>query len=759
MFQFVGAPRKGAVLAMGGLTIALVLTACGPQSASTPAPTPTKQTAAVVSADTVKRGDIQQTLALSGEVRAREQISVLPKASGRVEQLLVDSGAEVKAGDTIAVLDQDNPRMQILQARAALAQAQARLATLNAGPRAEDVAAAQAALAQQQNRLQDMRRGGRAEDVRSAEDSVDAAQAKLQALLNGADDAVRQAAQSAVDSDKDALASAQAAFAALGAQNASNLENAQSQVYSLQAQITSAQAQIDAADAALANLTGSSAADVQAAQSAYDQASSQLQTAQAALKQNYNPPQAAISQATAALEAARSQRAEAQAQQAALEQKAAGACADLPGAPHNSTACGSAKAAASSGVAAADAAVEATQGQLALLKRGGSPAQQTQLQAAADQAQATLNASRARLDAIKTGGVAAARAQASAQKQQAQAQLEQLQNNLTAAQANLGAVKGGTLDAQIKSAQAQVTAATERLKSDQARLDVTLRGATDEDVQQAQAALDHAQQDLAKAQQPYTAADIRGQGLAVEQAAAQLQKAQNPYTDQDTAAAQAAVDGALAQLETAELALGETTIIAPVDGTVSERLVAPGALVTPQTALVTLVPPAVEVLVNVDEAHLGQLARGQAVQLGVAAFADQTFGGEITSISPTLDTKTRTAAVHIQPADPDAQLRAGMFAQLSIITASRHAALLVPKSALLGDGTQARVVAIDGDNIARLQPVRLGLRNDDFAEILDGLDLGTLVATSGLSALHEGDVVTPRPTEQPALALAPTNPE
>jgi multidrug efflux pump subunit AcrA (membrane-fusion protein) len=63
----------------------------------------------VVSADTVKRGDTQQTLALSGEVRAREQISVIPKASGRVEQLLVDSGAEVKAGDTIAVLDQDNP--------------------------------------------------------------------------------------------------------------------------------------------------------------------------------------------------------------------------------------------------------------------------------------------------------------------------------------------------------------------------------------------------------------------------------------------------------------------------------------------------------------------------------------------------------------------------------------------------------------------------------------------------------------------------
>src|ERR1051326_1752607 len=105
MIQFPGAPRKGAELALGGLTVALVLSACGPQAAPA-TPTPTRPIPAVAAAN-VGRGDIQQTLALSGEVRARQQVSVLPKASGRVEQLLVDTGAQVKAGDTIAVLDQD----------------------------------------------------------------------------------------------------------------------------------------------------------------------------------------------------------------------------------------------------------------------------------------------------------------------------------------------------------------------------------------------------------------------------------------------------------------------------------------------------------------------------------------------------------------------------------------------------------------------------------------------------------------------------
>ena len=751
MHSFAGRARKSIALS-GALIGATLLAACGQTPAAAPAaPRTVSAPAVAVSAEAAHRGDIQQTLAYSGEIRARQQISILPKASGRVEQLLVDIGSEVKAGDTLAVLDQDNPQMQVLQARAALAQAQARLAGLQAGPRSEDVAAAQAALAQQQSRLQNMRSGGRAEDVKTAESALSAAQARLQALLNGADDAVKQAAHSAVDSDKDALASAEAAYASLGAQNAANLAAAQSQVDTLQAQIATAQAQINSADAALASLAGSSAADVQAAQSAYDEAYSQLQTAQAALKQNYNPPQAAIAQAEAALDAARGQHQAAQSQQTALEQKAAAPCADMPGVPRNGTACNSAKAAAGGAVSATDTAVEAAQGQLDLLKRGGAPAQQTQLHAAADQAQAQINTAKARLDALKDGGIAAARAQAEAQKQQAVGQQVQAQESLKVAQANLNALKKGNLDAQVKSAQAQVTAASERLKSDQARLDVTVRGATDEDVQQAQAAIDQAEQQLLKARQPYTPSDLQQQGQAVYAAAAQLQKAQTPYTDQDLTAAQAAVEGAQAQFDMALLGLSETSVVAPVDGVVSERLVAPGALVSPQTPLVTLVPPALELVVNVQESQLGQITRGQSVQLAVPAFPGQTFGAEVESISPTVDPKTRTAAIHIQPKDGQANLRPGMFAQLSIVTAQKQNALVVPVQAILTSESQPHVAAINDSNTVSLVPVKLGLQNGSDAEILSGLDAGQLVATSGASTLRDGDAVDPRTPTLTAL--------
>ena len=158
---------------------------------------------------------------------------------------------------------------------------------------------------------------------------------------------------------------------------------------------------------------------------------------------------------------------------------------------------------------------------------------------------------------------------------------------------------------------------------------------------------------------------------------------QNPYTDQDLAAAQAAVDQSQAQLDLAELGVKDTTIVAPVDGAISERLVSPGALVSPQTPIVTLVPPSLELVVNVEERQLGQVAEGQSVQLAVPAFPQQTFTGSVKSIAPTVDSKSRTAAVRIEPKDDASKLRAGMFAQLSIVTAEKQNALIVPKQAVL----------------------------------------------------------------------------
>jgi RND family efflux transporter MFP subunit len=137
------------------------------------------------------------------------------------------------------------------------------------------------------------------------------------------------------------------------------------------------------------------------------------------------------------------------------------------------------------------------------------------------------------------------------------------------------------------------------------------------------------------------------------------------------------------------------------------------------------------------------------VQLSVPAYPNQTFGGTVKTISPTIDTRSRTAAVRIEPQDTGGKLRAGMFARLNIVTAQKQDALVVPKTAVLSATpgsalTQPMVLLIDPTGVIHRQPVQLGLQNDQQAEILSGLDDGQLVATSNVSDLADGDVVSPQ---------------
>lgn len=242
----------------------------------------------------------------------------------------------------------------------------------------------------------------------------------------------------------------------------------------------------------------------------------------------------------------------------------------------------------------------------------------------------------------------------------------------------------------------------------------------------------------------------------VAAAAAQVDKAQNPYNEQDVAAAQAGVDQAQAALAQAQMGVRETLIVAPVDGVVFDRQVSPGALAGPTSPIVTLIPPQLEVDVNVDEAHLGKVQPGQAVQVTVPAFADQPFAGTVATIAPAVDQKTRTSAVHIQPVDPRGRLKPGMLATVIVSVADRPAALVVPRAALgssVAANTQTTIVTIDPAGHALRRPVQIGLTTDDQVEITSGLSDGQLVATGNTGGLTDAQIVQPQ-IQAPLTALA-----
>ena len=778
-------------LALGGaLALALLVSACGQRNNETTPTAPRQAPAIAVSGVEVQRGDIQQALSYSGDIKASGQITVLAKATGRVQQLLVDVGSRVQAGDALVDLEHDNADVQLLQARAGLAVAQAKLAQIQAGGKVEDVAAAQAAVSQQQARLNGMRTGGRSEDIQlaqagleaqmaklqlmeeggrpeavaQAEAALEGARAKLESVQKGATQDVVQAAQSAVDADRAAMASAEASLASLGSTSAADVQAVQSQV-------DSSRALVATAETALANLGSTTTSDVQAAQSAYDAAVAARESARAALDQANNPTDAQVAQARAAVSQAESQLETARANVSALSSGATqGPCfKDKDGSRTSDASCNTATTAANRAVTAAQQGVVSARAQLDALRNGGSPANEAQLQAAFDSAEANVRSARARLETVQGASVEVQRAKA-------QSDLTSANENLRTAEARLNALMSGSVEAQRQASESQVTAAREKLRADEARLAQILAGPEDEDVRQVEAAVAQAEQQLAIATMPSTDQELRAQRAAVEQARQQVEKARrpfdaydiqaqeqavaqaratldgrrNPYTREDLQAAQATVDQARATLELAELGIRDTRVLAPVDGVVAERQVSPGALVTPATPLLSLVPPSMELVVNVEESQLGKVAEGQQVNLQVAAYPDETFNGTVASIAPTIDPKSRTASVKVVPTDEQYKLRSGMLARLNIVTAARSNVILLPKDALLSPtpNAESSVMVIDENQQVHRAPVMVGLLNDRFAEITAGLREGQLVVVGNVAQLTDGDRVAPQITTQ-----------
>lgn len=93
--------------------------------------------------------------------------------------------------------------------------------------------------------------------------------------------------------------------------------------------------------------------------------------------------------------------------------------------------------------------------------------------------------------------------------------------------------------------------------------------------------------------------------------------------------------GAKASLDAARLRLGYTAIVAPFDGVVSERQVQPGDYVTIGSGLINVIPlPRVYVMANYKETQLTRIRTGQAVDIIIDTFGDQTLHGRVERISP-----------------------------------------------------------------------------------------------------------------------------
>jgi HlyD family secretion protein len=149
----------------------------------------------------VKAQTLRLQITASGTVVPVQTVNLSPKTSGRLSKLYVEQGDRVQQGQLIAQMDNADIEAQLIQARANVAQAQARLAEAANGSRPEEIAQASARLAQAQARLAEAQRG-RPEEIAQAQAQVDSAQGRVRLTQERLRDYESLAKQGAVTLDK-----------------------------------------------------------------------------------------------------------------------------------------------------------------------------------------------------------------------------------------------------------------------------------------------------------------------------------------------------------------------------------------------------------------------------------------------------------------------------------------------------------------------------------------------------------------------------
>lgn len=174
------------------------------------------------------------------------------------------------------------------------------------------------------------------------------------------------------------------------------------------------------------------------------------------------------------------------------------------------------------------------------------------------------------------------------------------------------------------------------------------------------------------------------------------------------------------------------TITAPTGGVIQELGVRTGmTLMSGQTLARINGLGTIWLDVAVPESEAAGVRTGQPAQARFVAYPGEVFRGRITTVLPTLDEATRTMRVRVELPNPNARLRPGQSAQVSLRSADGGPALRVPTEAVIRTGRRALVLVAEDRGRFRPVEVTLGREVGDETIVLSGLAEGQQVVASG----------------------------
>ncbi|KIG16390.1 Macrolide-specific efflux protein MacA [Enhygromyxa salina] len=222
--------------------------------------------------------------------------------------------------------------------------------------------------------------------------------------------------------------------------------------------------------------------------------------------------------------------------------------------------------------------------------------------------------------------------------------------------------------------------------------------------------------------------------------------------------AQESYENARSGYSLARTDVNDTKVASPVSGTVSERFVDPGETVSLGASLATIVvTDALRVRAYVSERRVNQVRVGDRAMVEVSGVPGKSFEARIEQVGLAADPQTGNFEVRVAINAVDPLLRPGMTARVYIQTLPETDVIVVPVRAMV-ERDRRRLLFVEREGVAHEIEPSVGLGNDQFLPVYDGLEIGDQVIVDGLEYVLAGTRVHATATQDKVLADSATAP-
>ena len=213
------------------------------------------------------------------------------------------------------------------------------------------------------------------------------------------------------------------------------------------------------------------------------------------------------------------------------------------------------------------------------------------------------------------------------------------------------------------------------------------------------------------------------------------------------------VTAAEANLERLQRMQGFQKIVAPFDGTVTQRHIEVGQLVTGDLNDEIRILYRLEqtqtlrAFINVPQSYYRLIAVGQDVELAFREVPGRTFPGKVVRTAGSLDAATRTLRTEVQIPNEKSELVPGLFAEVKFKVQRGEPPITIPARALILQTAGPQIAMLNADNKVQLASVVVGRDLGPTIELASGLPAGTRFVTNPNDTLRDGTLVMPASAE------------